>query len=105
MNTTYTTMGLRASSDFEVGGVASVARGTLGWQHAFGDIDPVSTARFATGDSFSTSSTPIDRNTALLEAGLDFTVTPSSTVSVSYNGQIGSNAYDHGMNAKFRLKF
>ncbi|MES5097685.1 autotransporter domain-containing protein [Agrobacterium sp. BA1120] len=105
MNTTYTTMGLRASSDFEVGGVASVARGTFGWQHAFGDIDPVSTARFATGDSFSTSSTPIDRNTALLEAGLDFTVTPSSTVSVSYNGQIGSNAYDHGMNAKFRLKF
>jgi outer membrane autotransporter protein len=105
MNTTYTTMGLRASSDFELGGVASVARGTLGWQHAFGDIDPVSTARFATGDSFSTSSTPIDRNTALLEAGLDFTVTPSSTVSVSYNGQIGSNAYDHGVNAKFRLKF
>lgn len=105
MNTTYTTLGLRATSDFELGGIASVARGTVGWMHAYGDTDPVSTARFLTGDSFSVSSTPVDRNTALLEAGLDFTVTPSSTVSVSYNGQIGSNAYDHGASAKFRVKF
>lgn len=105
MNTTYTTLGMRASKDFELGSVASVARGTLGWMHSYGDVNPVSTARFATGDSFSVSSTPVDRNTALLEAGLDFTVTPSSTISVSYNGQIGSNAYDHGANAKFRVKF
>lgn len=105
MNTTYTTLGLRTTRDFELGGIASVARGTVGWMHAYGDTDPVSTARFLTGGSFSTSSTPVDRNTALLEAGLDLTVTPSSTVSVSYNGQIGSNAYDHGASAKFRVKF
>lgn len=105
MNTTYTTAGLRASKDFELGSVASVVRGTVGWMHAYGDVNPVSTARFASGDSFSVSSTPVDRNTALLEAGVDFTVTPSSTISVSYNGQVGSNAYDHGANAKFRVKF
>ncbi|MNT89784.1 Extracellular serine protease precursor [compost metagenome] len=73
--------------------------------HAFGDVDPVSSARFATGDSFAVSSTPIDRNTALLEAGVDFTITPASTLSFTYNGQIGSNTYDHGANAKLRVKF
>jgi outer membrane autotransporter protein len=105
MNTTFTTVGLRASTDLDIAGVPSVARGTIGWMHAFGDVDPVSSARFATGDSFSVSSTPIDRNAAMLEAGVDFTITPASTLSLTYNGQIGSNAYDHGANAKFRVKF
>ncbi|MDO5897510.1 autotransporter outer membrane beta-barrel domain-containing protein [Agrobacterium sp. Azo12] len=105
MNTTFTTIGLRASTDLDIAGVASVARGTIGWMHAFGDVDPVSSARFATGDSFSVTSTPVDRNAALLEAGVDLTITPASTLSFTYNGQIGSNAYDHGANAKLRVKF
>lgn len=105
MNTTFTTVGLRASTDLDIAGVPSVARGTIGWMHAFGDVDPVSSARFLTGDSFSVSSTPIDRNAAVLEAGVDFMITPASTLSLTYNGQIGSNAYDHGANAKFRVKF
>jgi outer membrane autotransporter protein len=105
MNTTFTTVGLRASTDLDIAGVASVARGTIGWMHAFGDVDPVSSARFATGDSFSVTSTPVDRNAALLEAGVDLTITPASTLSFTYNGQIGSNAYDHGANAKLRVKF
>jgi len=105
MNTTFTTIGLRASTDLDIAGVASVARGTIGWMHAFGDVDPVSSARFATGDSFSVTSTPVDRNAALLEAGVDLTITPASTLSFTYNGQIGSNAYDHGANVKLRVKF
>ncbi|KAA3515568.1 autotransporter domain-containing protein [Agrobacterium rosae] len=105
MNTTFTTIGLRTSTDFDLAGVASVARGTIGWMHAYGDVDPVSSARFLTGDSFAISSTPIDRNAALLEAGVDLTITPASTLSFTYNGQIGSNAYDHGANAKLRVKF
>lgn len=105
MNTGFTTLGLRASADFDLAGIASVARGTVGWVHAFGDVDPETSARFATGDSFSVTSTPIDTDAALLEAGLDFAVAPSSTFSLGYNGQIGSSAYEHGVNAKFRLQF
>ncbi|MGV1901326.1 autotransporter domain-containing protein [Agrobacterium sp. 22-3674b3] len=105
MNTTFSTLGLRTSTDFDLAGVASVARGTIGWLHAFGDVDPVSSARFLTGDSFAVSSTPVDRNAVLLEAGVDFTITPASTLSFTYNGQIGSNAYEHGANAKLRVKF
>ncbi|NGO65939.1 autotransporter domain-containing protein [Rhizobium daejeonense] len=105
MDTSYTTIGLRTSTDFDLFGIASMARGTVGWLHAFGDVDPVSSARFVTGDSFSVSSTPLDRNAVLLEAGVDFTVTPVSTLSLTYNGQIGSNAYDHVASAKLRVKF
>ncbi len=105
MNTTFTTIGLRTSKDIKLLGTAAALRGTAGWVHAFGDVDPISTARFATGDSFTVSGTPIDKDAALLEAGLDLNLTPASTFSLGYNGQIGKNAYEHGANAKFRVQF
>lgn len=105
MNTTFTTVGLRTSKNFDLLGTAAVARGTAGWVHAFGDVDPTSTARFASGDSFSVTGTPIDRDAALLEAGLDFNITPVSTLSITYTGQIGKNAYENGASAKLRVQF
>jgi outer membrane autotransporter protein len=104
-NTAFTTVGLRSSKDFNVLGFDAVARGTAGWVHAFGDVDPTSTARFATGNSFTVSGTPIDQNAALLEAGLDLNLTPSSTFSLTYTGQIGKNAHDNGVSAKLRMQF
>lgn len=105
MNTTFTTVGLRTSKNFDLLGTAAVARGTAGWVHAFGDVDPTSTSRFATGDSFNVSGTPIDRDAALLEAGVDFNITPVSTFSVTYTGQVGKNAYENGASAKLRVQF
>jgi outer membrane autotransporter protein len=105
MNTTFTTIGLRTSKDVDLLGTAAALRGTAGWVHAFGDVDTISTARFATGDSFTVSGTPIDRDAALLEAGLDLNLTAASTFSLGYTGQIGKNAYEHGANAKFRVQF
>lgn len=104
-NTSYTTLGLRSSKEFTLLGTVAVARGTAGWVHAFGDVDPTSTASFATGDSFTVSGTPIDQNAALLEAGLDLNLTPSSTFSLTYTGQIGKNAHENGVSAKLRMQF
>lgn len=104
-DTTFTTIGLRASREFTLADVAIVSRGTIGWMHAFGDLIPTSSARFATGDSFSVTSTPIDRNSALIEAGLDFQLSPTATIGISYIGQFGSNSYENGANAKLRIKF
>ena len=46
-NVTFTTLGLRASSGFDIGTVAAVVRGGLGWRHAFGDKTPEATFSFA----------------------------------------------------------
>ncbi|WP_319518280.1 autotransporter domain-containing protein [uncultured Martelella sp.] len=105
MSTTFTTIGLRAATDFDFGGVPTVARGSLGWMHAFGDVDTQTTARFATGNDFTVFGTPLDENTALVEAGLDFAVTESATLGVSYSGQFGENATDQGLNANLRVRF
>ena len=37
--TTFTTLGLRTSGDFALGNLNATARGTLGWRHAFGDVE------------------------------------------------------------------
>jgi outer membrane autotransporter protein len=105
MDTTYTTLGMRASHNLDLGGVLTVARGTLSWLHAFGDVDPTSTARFATGNRFTVTNTPIARDTALIEAGLDFKLDNGATVSVGYSGQFGENASENGVNAKLRVQF
>jgi uncharacterized protein with beta-barrel porin domain len=48
-----------------------VPRGTLQWQHAFGDVTPVTGLAFqGTGRSFTTAGIPIARDAALVEAGL-----------------------------------
>jgi outer membrane autotransporter protein len=80
-------------------------KGSLGWRHAYGDIIPVSTQTLAGGDAFTVAGAPIAKDTALLEAGLDFDVTPASTLGVSYVGQYGSGAKQNGFKASFNIKF
>lgn len=105
MNTTATTIGIRTATNFELNETAVVARGTLGWVHAFGDVAPISTARFATGEAFSVSGTPVDRNAALIKLGLDFALSQNATLGLGFNGQIGSKAYDHAFNAGLKVRF
>ena len=102
---TFMTLGLHASTDFEVGGMNATAHGTLGWRHAFGDITPLSTHDFSGGDAFTVSGVPIAENAALIRAGVDFDITDNATLGVSYRGQIASDAQEHGISAKLNMTF
>lgn len=102
---TFTTLGLRASAGFALGTVNATARGMLGWRHAFGDVSPLSTHAFAGGDAFTVGGVPIAKDAAVIEAGIDLAVTPTAILGVSYNGQIATDAHDHGLKADFTMKF
>lgn len=103
---TFTTLGLRASTSLALGGGRLTARGMLGWRHAFGDVTPIATQRFATGGSpFAVWGVPIARNAAVLEAGLDYTIMPSATLGLSYNAQFGSSTSDQSVRASFQYRF
>ncbi|QDZ13105.1 autotransporter outer membrane beta-barrel domain-containing protein [Devosia ginsengisoli] len=104
-NTTFATLGLRASTAFELGDIAAKAHGTLGWQHAFGDTVPTATHALAGGDAFSVAGSPIARDAAMVEAGLDFTLAPNATLGFSYNGRFGGGAYENGARASLSVKF
>ena len=103
---TFTTLGLRASTAFDMGGGTLTAKGMIGWRHAFGDVAPLSTMRFAgAGDAFTIGGVPIARDAAVIEAGLDYAITPSATLGVTYGGQFGSGVTDQSVKANFNVRF
>jgi outer membrane autotransporter protein len=107
IDTTFTTLGIRASTAFDLGGTKATARGMIGWRHAFGDTTPLATQAFsfAAGSPFTVAGVPIAKDTAVLEAGLDFVLSDNATLGVSYTGQFGSDARDNGAKADLSVKF
>jgi len=103
METTFTTIGLRAATD--LGAPNLRAHGTLGWRHAFGDTVAQSTHAFAGGGAFTITGAPIAEDAAFIEAGLDFDLTASARFGISYNGQIAADAREHGFKARIDVRF
>ncbi|UTS92142.1 autotransporter outer membrane beta-barrel domain-containing protein [Rhizobium anhuiense] len=104
-NTTITTLGLHAEMQIRLGETKATLRGMSGWRHAAGDIAPLSTHAFAGGDAFIVAGVPVAENAFVLDAGLDFDLTPSSIVGIAYSGQIADNAQQHGAKATLSVKF
>ena len=98
---TFGTMGLR----FGMAVDSAKLRGGLGWRHAFGNDRPDATLAFAGGSAFTVAGTPIAKNAAVVDAGLDFTLQPNATLGVSYTGQFGNGAKDNGIRATLAVKF
>jgi subtilase-type serine protease len=80
---TFTTLGLRASSDFALGSMMATAGGS----------------------AFTIAGVPIAQNAAVVEAGLDLKLFQDATFGISYNGQFASNARDQSVKANLAMKF
>jgi outer membrane autotransporter protein len=104
-DTGFTTLGMRASTDFMLGPMLATVRGTLGWMHAYGDITPVSVMSFAGGSPFAVTGVPIATDAAVTEAGFDLHIAPQATLGVSYNGQFGDGATDQSVRGIFTMQF
>lgn len=103
--TTFTTLGVRASTDLPIASAQMKVRGMFGWRHAFGETMPVSTHRFNGSGAFEIAGVPIATNAAIIEAGVDLAVTQAATLSLSYEGQFGGDARQNGFDATLQLKF
>ena len=101
-DTSFTTLGLRAAPSFALGSAKLSVRGALGWRHAFGDVTPLSAMQFASGgSSFGIAGTPIVRDAAALDAGIDVALTARAVLGIAYGGQFGSGASDQSVRASF----
>ncbi|WP_346899615.1 autotransporter domain-containing protein [uncultured Roseibium sp.] len=100
------TLGLRMSKTLATSdGVSAALNGTLGWRHAIGDLTPDQRLALSGLDPFTVQSVPLDRDTALVEAGLALTISDRTTLDLSYQGTFGKNARDHGANARVNIRF
>ncbi|MDM0090571.1 MULTISPECIES: autotransporter domain-containing protein [unclassified Variovorax] len=104
-DTTFTTLGLRASTRVGAEATGATLRGLLGWRHAFGDVAQRATLAFAGGAGFTVAGVPIAKDAAVIEAGLDFALRRDLTLGVSYAGQAGDGVKDHGVKASLLWKF
>lgn len=91
---TFATLGLRGSHELSAdGGIGVFA--SVGWQHAWSDIETSSRQRFATGgDAFQVAGTPIADNAGVATLGLRFKPAPAITIDASYVGQFAGDAKD-----------
>jgi len=104
-DTTFATLGIRASTVFDVGGMKATARGTVGWRHAFSDTTPLATLAFAGSNTFTIAGVPISKDSAVVEAGLDLNLSPRATLGLSYTDQLASGAQDHSFKANLAIRF
>lgn len=103
--TTFSTLGLRGSTQIGSGSVDATLRGLVGWRRAYGDITPQSRVSFQGGDVFTISGVPLGKDAVVIGAGLDLHVTSRVTASVAFDGQFGSGATDRAVSASLRALF
>lgn len=105
-NVTYSMLGARAATTMFIDGMHVTPHASAAWQHAFGDVTTDMALAFAgNGAGFTVSGVPIARDSAFLEAGLDFRIAPDTTLGVSYQGQVASDVQDHGLSGRLDWRF
>lgn len=105
IDTTFSTLGVRGSTSFDLSGVKLTAEGMLGWRHAFdGDLSDVTHA-FTGGTDFTVSGVPVAKDVAVIEAGFSTAIDQNISLGVSYVGQFGSGKKENGLRGNLSVKF
>lgn len=104
--TTLTTLGLRAETEVDIGGLnKAVLSGLIGWRHAFGDIGSTLSHALPAGDSFRVQGAAIAEDALLLEAGLTYDLGETARFAATTNGQLGSGVEEFGLAAQVGIRF
>ncbi|KAA0950570.1 autotransporter domain-containing protein [Pseudomonas sp. ANT_H14] len=101
------TFGLRLAhlSQLE-NGISLTPRASAGWKHTYGDVDSSTRQAFLMGGTgFNVEGSALDRDSLMLEAGLDVGLSARHTIGVGYSGEIGSNSRNHGVMGQWTMAF
>jgi len=100
-------LGLRLARTFALDqGVQLAPRLNVGWKHIYGDVTGRSRQRLANGGtSYRVEGTDLDRDSLLLEAGLDLVVSSRHTLGVGYSGETGNDNRNGALLGHWRMMF
>ncbi len=103
----YSSLGLRTATSVPLAnGTVLTPHASAMWQHAFGNIDPVTALTFQnTGTTFSTASVPIAADAALVQGGITWLFAPLTRVTLDYQGTLSPTAQSHLVKAAFSRSF
>jgi outer membrane autotransporter protein len=106
-NNLNSTLGLRlAKLNTMDNGMQLTPRFSAGWKHTYGDVYSDTRQRLvAGGKNFSVSGAPLDRDSLMLDAGLDLRVSVNNILGVGLNGEAGTDGRSYGVMGQWRLAF
>ena len=101
------TFGLRASSITTFDNKMSLSPHlSAGWKHLYGDVGSTTQQKFTVSErSFKVQGAALDRDSLLLESGLDLKLSPGQNLGLGYTGEVSSNQRKHGVTGHWRLTF
>ncbi|AZF66897.1 autotransporter domain-containing protein [Pseudomonas sp. LBUM920] len=101
------TFGLRLAHLSQLdNGISLTPRVSAGWKHTYGDVDSSTRQAFlAGGTAFNVEGSALDRNSLLLEAGLDVGLSARHSLGLGYTGEIGSNSRNHALVGQWQMSF
>ncbi|MGP0170307.1 autotransporter domain-containing protein [Pseudomonas sp. NCHU5208] len=87
-------------------GMSLTPRLSLGWRHTFGELESSARQSFLTGgNAFEVEGTALDRDSLLVEAGLDLGLCVGQNLALSYNGEMGDKAQNHALILRWQARF
>jgi subtilase-type serine protease len=104
-NVTLSTFGLRFAADLPMEDVPVALTGELGWRHAFGDLSPETRLSYAGGESFTVNGTSLPRDAALVKAGLEAHLSPSTRLTFHWSGLFSKDEISNSANLALALSF
>ncbi|MGG7648647.1 autotransporter outer membrane beta-barrel domain-containing protein [Pseudomonas sp. ES4] len=106
-NNLNSTFGLRlAKLNTLDNGMQLTPRFSAGWKHTYGDVYSDTRQRLVTGGkNFSVSGASLDRDSLLVDAGLDLGLSAQHTLGVGLTGEVGTDSRNHGVTGQWRMSF
>lgn len=106
-DTLSTTLGVRASTVLGLGAAPPVTlSGTVGWQHAFGDLTPTTSFVFAAGSlPFTVAGAPLAQDALVLGVGVGAKLGETLDFNLAYSGQLASSVSENAVKGTLAWKF
>ncbi|BBP56548.1 autotransporter domain-containing protein [Pseudomonas sp. St316] len=87
-------------------GMRLTPRLDVGWKHLYGDVKGTSHQRMASASGiYTVEGLELDRDSLLMEVGLDLAVSPRHTLGLSYNGETGQDNRNGALMGQWRMMF
>lgn len=101
------TFGLRLAHLSQLdNGISLTPRVSAGWKHTYGEVDSNTRQAFvAGGTAFNVEGSALDRDSLLLEAGLDVGLSARHSLGLGYTGELGSNSRNHALTGQWQMRF
>jgi len=81
-------------------------RFSAGWKHTYGEVDSQTQQKLVAGGSrYTAEGAPLDRDTLMIDAGLDLALSARHTLGLGINGEVGTDSRSHGVTGQWRIAF